>query len=228
VLFGIIAMADFWRWEYNYGHNLDPNAAIIVPGMAYQPPLIGFKQLLNFGAYSIPDTGGWIFIGAGLLLLICFMLEWKINRTSVAKKSIKQMAIAITGIMMLSSCGSGPDPIKVGKDNCYICKMTIADEKYGAELISNKGKVYKFDDIGCLRSFMQTGIIEKSKVRDIYLVDYAGDHSLVNVKQCYLIQGESIKGPMNGHVIAFREKSSMEKMMVQLNAVAIEWEQFIP
>ena len=47
--FGIIAMADFWRWEYNYGHNLDPSAAIIVPGMAYQPPLIGFKQLLNFG-----------------------------------------------------------------------------------------------------------------------------------------------------------------------------------
>ena len=29
--FGIIAMADFWRWEYNYGHNLDPSAAIIVP-----------------------------------------------------------------------------------------------------------------------------------------------------------------------------------------------------
>lgn len=24
-------MYDFWRWEYNYGHNLDPNAAIIVP-----------------------------------------------------------------------------------------------------------------------------------------------------------------------------------------------------
>ncbi|HMK05274.1 MAG TPA: hypothetical protein VK489_13820, partial [Ferruginibacter sp.] len=42
--FGILAMYDFWRWEYNYGHNLDPAAAIIVPGMAYQPPLIGFKQ----------------------------------------------------------------------------------------------------------------------------------------------------------------------------------------
>ena len=24
VLFGIVAMIDFWRWEYNYGHNLDP------------------------------------------------------------------------------------------------------------------------------------------------------------------------------------------------------------
>ena len=55
LLFGVLAMVDFWKWEYDYGHNLNPDAAIQVPGMAYQPPLIGFKQLLNFGAYSIPD-----------------------------------------------------------------------------------------------------------------------------------------------------------------------------
>ena len=78
ILFGIIAMADFWRWEYNYGHDLNPDAAIIVPGMAYQPPLIGFKQLLNFGAYSIPDMGGWFFIGSGLLMAIAFFMESKL------------------------------------------------------------------------------------------------------------------------------------------------------
>lgn len=75
--FGILAMYDFWRWEYNYGHNLNPDAAIIVPGMAYQPPLIGYKQLLNFGAYSMPDIGGWIFIGVGVLLFLCVIAAWK-------------------------------------------------------------------------------------------------------------------------------------------------------
>jgi copper chaperone NosL len=70
-------MYDFWRWEYNYGHNLNPDAAIIVPGMAYQPPLIGYKQLLNFGAYSMPDIGGWIFIGVGVLLFLCVIAAWK-------------------------------------------------------------------------------------------------------------------------------------------------------
>lgn len=82
VLFGIIAMADFYRWNYNYGHDLDPNAAIQVPGMSYQPPLIGYKQLLNFGAYSIPDTGGWIFIGVGLLLLAALIIQFKKNKKS--------------------------------------------------------------------------------------------------------------------------------------------------
>ena len=77
VTFGVVAMVDFWRWEYNYGHNLNPDAAIIVPGMAYQPPLIGFKQLLNFGAYSMPDIGGWIFVGVGAILLSLVIFEWK-------------------------------------------------------------------------------------------------------------------------------------------------------
>lgn len=79
VLFGILAMVDFWRWEFNYGHDLNPAAAIKVPGMAYQPPLIGYKKLLNFGAYSIPDTGGWIFIGVGLLFIIVIIIEFKKN-----------------------------------------------------------------------------------------------------------------------------------------------------
>jgi hypothetical protein len=77
-LFVILAAVDFYRWNYEYGHNLDPNAAIKVPGMAYQPPLIGYKQLLNFGAYSIPDIGGWFLITCGLLLLFIVFKEYNI------------------------------------------------------------------------------------------------------------------------------------------------------
>ena len=73
--FGIVAMTDFWKWEYQYGHDLNPDAAIKVPGMSYQPPLIGYKRLLNFGAYSMPDIGGWIFILAGLVLLILVWIQ---------------------------------------------------------------------------------------------------------------------------------------------------------
>lgn len=66
---GIAALVDFYLWGYDYGHNLDPNAAIVVPGMAYQPPVIGTKQLLNFTAFSGPDVGGWIFMASGILAI---------------------------------------------------------------------------------------------------------------------------------------------------------------
>jgi copper chaperone NosL len=75
VCFCILAMVDFYRWEYAYGHDLNPEAAIIVPGMSYQPPLLGSKQLLNFTAYSWPDVGGYFMVGTALLMVAGTYLE---------------------------------------------------------------------------------------------------------------------------------------------------------
>ncbi len=72
---GIAALVDFYRWGYDYGHNLDPRAAIQVPGMSYQPPLIGTKQLLNFTAFSGPDIGGWVFIGSAVIAIVVIFYE---------------------------------------------------------------------------------------------------------------------------------------------------------
>lgn len=72
---GIGALTDFYLWGYDYGHNLDPKAPIVVPGMAYQPPLIGTKQLLNFTAFSGPDIGGWIFLVAGISVTSILVYE---------------------------------------------------------------------------------------------------------------------------------------------------------
>lgn len=70
ILFALLLAAglyDFYLWEYDYGHNLNPNAAIKVPGMTYQPPLIGSKKLLNFNSISMPGMGG-IIMGISLLM----------------------------------------------------------------------------------------------------------------------------------------------------------------
>jgi len=67
VLLGIVGLVDFYMWGHEYGHNLSPDAPIKVPGMSYQPPLIGCKQLLNINACSWPYTGS-IFIGLSLVL----------------------------------------------------------------------------------------------------------------------------------------------------------------
>lgn len=72
---GVAALVDFYLWGYDYGHNLDPTAAIVVPGMAYQPPVIGTKQLLNFTAYSGPDIGGWIFLASGIIAIGALIFE---------------------------------------------------------------------------------------------------------------------------------------------------------
>lgn len=83
-LFFIVAAVgiyDFYLWGYDYGHDLNPNAAIKVPGMAYQPPLIGSKMLLNFNAVSMPDIGSWILVAVVLLAVIALFLDKK-NKTN--------------------------------------------------------------------------------------------------------------------------------------------------
>ena len=66
LLLGALGIYDFYLWEYDYGHNLAPDAPIKVPGQSYQPPLIGSKMLLNFNAISYPHYGS-IFIGISLM-----------------------------------------------------------------------------------------------------------------------------------------------------------------
>jgi copper chaperone NosL len=76
-LAGALGLCDFYSWEYDYGHNLDHNAPIQVPGMTYQPPLIGSKQLLNINALSMPYIGGYAVFGSAFLAGLGYLLERK-------------------------------------------------------------------------------------------------------------------------------------------------------
>ena len=78
VLFAIAGLVDFYIWGYDYGHNLNPNAPIKVPGMTYQPPLIGSKQLLNINATSLPHISFYV---ALLSMGIASLAWWKSGDT---------------------------------------------------------------------------------------------------------------------------------------------------
>src|SRR5690242_6481805 len=78
----VAGLGDFWKWGYEYGHRLDPHAAIKVPGMSYQPPIIGSKQLLNFHATAWPDVGGWIALAALAVVLATAVREWRRGRAT--------------------------------------------------------------------------------------------------------------------------------------------------
>lgn len=228
IAFGIVAMIDFWRWEYDYGHNLNPNAAIIVPGMAYQPPLIGFKQLLNFGAYSMPATGGWIFIMVGLIVVACVVYEWRAKRkTNKVPEGLRMLAIATLSLITLSSCNTGPQPIRAGVDNCDFCKMKISDNRFGAEIITNKNKVYKFDDAHCIQAFVKAATISKKEIAAIYFTNFNEPHDLIKTDQVYLLQSADLKSPMNGNIAAFANEGTLNAMLSKFNGNKISPEEVL-
>ena len=226
VLFGIVAMADFWRWEYNYGHNLNPEAAIQIPGMAYQPPLIGYKQLLNFGAYSIPDVGGFIFLAVGFILLFATIIQI-INskrKNAASRANKKRVAIAATFLLIFfCSCNTGPQPIKIGVDACSFCKMTISDNRFGGEIITKKGKTYKFDDIHCLIAFKKSNALNGEDIGHIYFVKFDGTHNLIEAAKAYLFKSNELHTPMAGNLAAFENEQSLNNTAQKFKGTASNW-----
>lgn len=89
LVFGaLLGIADLYRWGYDYGHNLNPEAPIKIPGMSYQPPLIGHKTLLNIDSYSVPDIGGYLIAIAMGLAFIAFFWDY-LSQKFLTKNSLR-------------------------------------------------------------------------------------------------------------------------------------------
>ena len=202
IMAGCGALYDFWSWGYDYGHSLSDDAPIKVPGMAYQPPLIGYKALLNFGAYSIPDVGGWVFVGVGIVVAALIYIEYFRKAKVTPKIHSLTISLVIATIFTLGSCSSKPEPINYGKETCQFCKMTIIDKKFGCEIITKTGKTFKYDDLHCLMKDLSS----KKEITQILVNDYSKKGDLMDVEQSFFVKSQTLRSPMGGDVAAFVSK----------------------
>ncbi|MGV3529393.1 MAG: nitrous oxide reductase accessory protein NosL [Flavisolibacter sp.] len=227
VLFGVAAMVDFYMWGYDYGHNLDPKAAIQVPGLSYQPPVIGHKTLLNFDAYSYPDIGGWILVVAATAMFIVWFLEWRKRskvklETSSLKKATVPAAAALLAIT-LNSCSTQPEPFNYGKENCDECHMTLMDPHFGAEVITKKGRIYKFDDAHCVVKFLKSGNVKQEDIAQTLFIDYNKENSFVEADKATFVTADALKSPMNSNTAAFATADAANQKAAETNGTAADW-----
>ncbi len=124
-------------------------------------------------------------------------------------------------IFSFGSCSLKVENILIGKDQCHFCKMTIADVHYGGAVLSSKGKTYKFDDMYCTRSFIQSGYLEKNEIKAVYIQNYLGDNELLDIQSAYIIEGPKINGPMNGKWIGFKSKSAYSTLAKEIQGIFI-------
>ncbi len=132
-------------------------------------------------------------------------------------KLYNKVAFSIVAIAF-TACQSNnePQPINYGKDQCDHCQMTITDNKYGAELITSKGRVYKFDDITCLEGYNEEHS-DKTKGSKHYVSDFES-HELIPVEKATFIYGGELRSPMGGNRAAFLDKTKATKIAEKLGA----------
>ena len=186
VVAALVGLWDFWRWEYDYGHNLDlDTAVIIVPGMSYQPPLIGSKQLLNFVASAWPGTGAMLL---GLAGLTAALVWWRSGRPH-------RMPTATVAVLLLGTigCGGGAPRIALDLDACDYCRMIVSDARYAAAAITASGRTVRFDSIECLASWVAT---QDDAPRAIWVTDLAAPGTLIPAGEARFHRDSTRQSPM--------------------------------
>ena len=135
---------------------------------------------------------------------------------------MKKIAWSLFASVVLISCVSGePNPLKLNSDACDFCKMTIANRQFGAELITPKGRYYKFDDVACMIHFAKSNPTVTSPF--LFVGDFGLNSKLVPVENCIYLKGGTIKSPMNGNSIAFSSKKLAQQYRSKYKADLVTW-----
>ncbi|MBP6311256.1 MAG: nitrous oxide reductase accessory protein NosL [Flavobacteriales bacterium] len=229
--FVLWAMWDMYSWGYNYGHNLDPHAAIKVEGMAYQPPLFGHKQLLNFDAWSLPDTGGWILFAIITIACIIWFVEWRWPSKKQKVSGDGSTAVPTTAtvaamtLLMISSCAgpSGAPEIAIGQAECASCRMTVVDPQFASAIVTLKGRTYAFDSPECMVQHVQDGAIAEDQVKSWWVCDHAHPSIFVDATKAFYLASPDLHSPMNGNVAGFSTEADRAAADKTYHGTSLTW-----
>lgn len=137
-------------------------------------------------------------------------------------KTIIKLILISLFIMQLSSCTSGPQTIDYGNDGCYFCKMTIVDKIHGSELITDKGKVFKFDATECMLNYLEEN--KDQPVSSLLTNYYEAPSEFVNVEEATFLISKNFPSPMGANLTAFKTKESAEKVLAEKGGQLYDYE----
>jgi len=139
-------------------------------------------------------------------------------------KTLKHYSI-IALLLILISCNVSPKAIDYGNDGCHFCKMTIVDKVHGGEIVTNKGKIYKFDASECMINFLKefdTSIVE------LYLSNnYSEPEVFIDATKATFIISENIPSPMGAFLSAFKNKADAEKAKAEKGGTLYTWNELL-
>jgi copper chaperone NosL len=128
----------------------------------------------------------------------------------------------VIGFMTILSCSNSPKPIDYGNDGCHYCKMTIVDKIHGAELITDKGKVFKFDATECMLNYVADG--NEMEVGSFLTNHYESPTALISATEATFLISDKLPSPMGAYLTAFEDPAQAEKIKSEKGGELFNWE----
>jgi copper chaperone NosL len=101
--------------------------------------------------------------------------------------------------------------------------MGVVDARFGSEIITGKGKIYKFDDIICMIDFMKSESISEKDIRQLLVVDYIQNESFINAREAVFLWSRELHSPMNGNSAAFTSREKAEIVRKEKGGEIRDW-----
>ena len=128
-------------------------------------------------------------------------------------------------LLILIGCNASPQAIDYGNDGCYFCKMTIVDKVHAAEIVTKKGKVYKFDASECMINFMKE--FNTSEIKLYLSNNYTEPEALIDATKATFLISENIPSPMGAFLSAFKDKADAEKAKANKSGTLYAWNELL-
>ncbi|MCP3932790.1 MAG: hypothetical protein GY705_27270 [Bacteroidetes bacterium] len=121
------------------------------------------------------------------------------------------------------ACTPKSRPIDYGSDVCHYCKMTIVDKQHGAEAVTSKGKVYKFDAVECLSWFEN----ENSELEYAFELvnNFMAPGELINAQESTFLISKAVPSPMGAFLSAFNSEEEAKKLQSNKGGDLFSWEE---
>ncbi len=129
---------------------------------------------------------------------------------------------------VVSACAPTVEPIDYGKDQCDFCRMTIADNHFAAQLVTRKGKNYKFDAIECMVWFLQDDRVGMKDIHTMLVADYSHPGTMIAARTAVYLISPQIKSPMGAQLAAFPDEATAQKFQQKLGGEIYHWEALHP
>jgi len=120
-------------------------------------------------------------------------------------------------------CTVEPEPLVYGTDACHTCKMTLMDPKFGAEIVTKKGKVFKFDDVNCMLGFYHADFEEQGNIAHLLVVNFAQPTKLIDATNSWYLKSDLIKSPMASGIAAFATEDEYVRYKKEWKAILMSW-----
>lgn len=137
----------------------------------------------------------------------------------------KKICLLLFVSIILSSCRIRPEAINYGFDTCHFCTMTIVDQQHAAQIVTSKGKVFKFDAIECMINHIKD--IDQTSVSLILVNDYDQPGKLIDAKSGHYLISTGISSPMGANLSAFSTLEGTKKALKEQGGEQFAWESLL-